>query len=204
MSLQDAETGESRHQIGGLNAMSQQILAFDANAPVVGLIQGIQEQRKVVNLWYPSRGSRLISLEGHEHDVTSLKFSPDGKFLASGDRSGVIHIWNLENQSILQSLQEDGVVRTLAWSPDGTRLASGANVDITEPLTVKIWNPMEGSLVKKLDAPGNLVLEVTFAPSGKELAAAFGNGVVRVWNIAGNQSWSFKRTPKATAGPGRK
>lgn len=96
--------------------------------------------------------------------------------------------------------KEDGAVRSLAWSPDGSQLASGAHVDITQPLAMKIWDPTNASLIKKFDVPGsNYILQLVFSPSGKELAAAFGNGQVRVWEVATQASWSFKRTPKATA-----
>ena len=32
----------------------------------------------------------------HSNDVISLSFSPDGRFLASGDRNGEIIIWSTE------------------------------------------------------------------------------------------------------------
>lgn len=41
-------------------------------------------------------GSLLRSLDGHKGQVTTLEFSPDGRYLASGGTDGVVIIWGVE------------------------------------------------------------------------------------------------------------
>ena len=38
----------------------------------------------------------LQILEGHQHNITSVAYSPDGKFIASGSYDYTVRIWNLE------------------------------------------------------------------------------------------------------------
>jgi WD40 repeat protein len=64
----------------------------------------------------------------------------------------------------------------LAFSPDGTRLAS-AGAD----QTVRIWNPSRGREVLAPPGAGGRVHGVAFSPDGGRLAATTADGIVRVW-----------------------
>jgi WD40 repeat protein len=68
--------------------------------------------------------------------VTTLAFSSDGAYLASGHVDGVIHVWDLESGHELKArLGHDGAVGAVAFSPDGTVIASGG-----ADATVKLWD----------------------------------------------------------------
>jgi serine/threonine protein kinase len=73
--------------------------------------------------------------------------------------------------------QAPGEVRSLAWSPDGTRLALGLNDS-----TVRIWDAATGSEQFKLDEDEFPVLRVAWSPNGRRLAFGGDDGVVRIWN----------------------
>src|SRR5438552_2055208 len=67
---------------------------------------------------------------GHNMEVTSLAFAPDGTSLASGTRSdgfdGHVRVWRVQDIALVKSFtlfQED--VFSLAFSPDGNYLAEG-------------------------------------------------------------------------------
>src|SRR5262245_35657531 len=54
-----------------------------------------------------------------------LAFSPDGKVLASGDRTSAVHLWDVGTGQRLNTLVgHTAPVHALAFAPDG-RLASG-------------------------------------------------------------------------------
>lgn len=96
-----------------------------------------------------------------DHDVggvCSLIYSPNGRMVASGCYDRIIRLWDAESGSLIRELVDDEVqlrsdsgvvhldsgrsidtdmyaVRTLAFSPDGSILASGRNDGI-----IRLWN----------------------------------------------------------------
>jgi len=69
--------------------------------------------------------------------VLSVAFSPDGMTLASGDRDGMVILWDTASGEQLRAL--DGHmdwVSSVAFSPDGLTLASGSYRDGTIVLWV--------------------------------------------------------------------
>jgi WD40 repeat protein len=69
-------------------------------------------------------GGRLTTLEGHEHVVNCVSWSPDGRTIASGDSSGTVLLWDAETWEPIGTLEghPEGLLG-LAWSPDGSTLA---------------------------------------------------------------------------------
>jgi glucose repression regulatory protein TUP1 len=59
--------------------------------------------------------------------VTSVIFSPDGKFLAAGSLDTVVRIWDAETGQLLDKLKgHKDSVYSVAFSPDGKFLVSGS------------------------------------------------------------------------------
>ena len=69
-------------------------------------------------------------------------------------------------------------VNAVAFSPDGTRVASGS-----DDYTVRIWEVATGKELLAIDQPG-FVTGVAFAPSGAQVAAANTDGSVEIWDAA--------------------
>jgi WD40 repeat protein/tRNA A-37 threonylcarbamoyl transferase component Bud32 len=141
---------------------------------------------QTVRLWDVSSGRLLASLEHpgqmwaeavQPGQIWSVAFHPSGKRLATGDKSGLIFIWNLEEQKQLVTLRGHSLgVRSLAFSPDGRTLVSGS-----EDRTIRVWQAATGNeLVCLKDLPHE-VNSVAFSRDGKYLAAALHDGSVRLW-----------------------
>jgi WD40 repeat protein len=82
------------------------------------------------------------------------------------------------NGLFVTSYRQMGGVYALAWSPDGTRIASTSDV-------VQVWNPTTG---KKLlwytpstTGSGN-ILGVAWSPDGTRIASTGADGTVQVWS----------------------
>jgi len=83
-------------------------------------------------------------LRGHDNDITCLKISPSGRFIASGQKthSGFVAdiiIWDFEEKREVSRLSMHKVaVNSLDFSPDGRFLASVGGID--DKNTLIIWD----------------------------------------------------------------
>jgi len=121
------------------------------------------------------------------HNV--LAFSPDGQFLADGkhiqNRVDLykVHIGDAPRLERVRKIKGHGAmntVRSVAWSSDGTQLASAGLDDV-----VIIWDPLTGE--EKRRFPGLVGVEaLTFLPEGSSLAMAGPGSLVRIWDIKNN------------------
>jgi WD40 repeat protein len=111
--------------------------------------------------------------------IDSLAFSPDGKYLVTGDSQGRVQIWNaLTGQEILLLLDHSGGVRSVVWSPDGKTIASGG-----DDQTVKLWDVHSGECLLTLAGHNSLVKSVTWSPDGKTIASGGDDQTVKLWDV---------------------
>ncbi len=90
-----------------------------------------------------------------------------------------------------------GSVLGVAFSPDGTRLATAGSDG-----TARIWDVMTGEVLHILAGHTDWVRAVAFSPDGTQLATAGDDGTARIWDADAGQSdllmASFTRTSTAS------
>jgi WD40 repeat protein len=109
-----------------------------------------------------------------------MAFSPDGVTLATGHYDGEIRLWNTQNGELRQVLATSGVVESLAFSPDGSLLASGEGTGSNQ---VRLWDIEVGQLVRILDSHERPVVSLAFSPDGRQLASGDYAGTVWLWGV---------------------
>ena len=83
-----------------------------------------------VKLWDVATRKEIANLEGHPtpysypYMVFSLAFSPDASTLASGSQDGTVRLWDVATRKKIATLVHLDHVISLAFSPEGTRLAA--------------------------------------------------------------------------------
>jgi WD40 repeat protein len=135
-----------------------------------------------VRVWDALTGNELRVIRGalwdYESSVFAVAFSPDATQVATRDNSeNTIHVCSLETgqESAVLRGHEDWIQR-VAFSPDGTRLASGSTIG-----TIRIWDPAIGEEVAVLRGQERIVQSLAFDPTGRRLAAAPWR-VVQLWD----------------------
>ncbi|QIR40780.1 NACHT domain-containing protein [Tolypothrix sp. PCC 7910] len=110
--------------------------------------------------------------------VRSVAFSPDGKFLATGDNYGAIRLWQVaDGKELLLCKGHSNRVNSVAFSQDGKTLASG------EYQTITLWDIATGKSLKIFQGHTGWVQSLCFSRDGISLASGSRDQTVKLWNI---------------------
>ncbi len=109
--------------------------------------------------------------------VQSLVFSPDGRYLASGEYR-MVKLW-VREPNLPQFTLGAEPATALAVSPDGKTIATAGKDHI-----IRLWDGASGHALKELACHTDTVQALRFSPDNKRLASASADKTLRVWDIA--------------------
>jgi len=134
-----------------------------------------------------------------------MDVSRDGKFIAVGDLTGRLDVWGTDGDFIANLRPGGARILSIAFSPDGKRLASSDRNRV-----VRFWSTADWREAYSFNVPADheelCPEQITFSPSGRHLLINSGE-IMAVWDIDG-KSWIWdqagiefgKRLPVAFSG----
>lgn len=125
------------------------------------------------------------SIPGHTEAVIAVRFSPDGRNLASGSGDTTVRFWDISTETPLHTCEaHKHWILSIAWSPDGKKLASGCKNG-----RVCVWDPCTGKQIgHTLVGHKQWITWLSWQPLHENpecslLASASKDGTVNIWDI---------------------
>lgn len=131
-----------------------------------------------LTFWAPGRTSPV---RRHEWQGSTLviAWSPDGRYIATGDQDATIHFWITASGRDLQMHGYPLKVRELAWNPRSRYLATGGGD------TIVIWDCSgrgpEGTRPLMLQGHAGPIVSLAYQRAGPLLASTGRDGLTAVW-----------------------
>ncbi|ETO32859.1 WD-40 repeat protein [Reticulomyxa filosa] len=125
-------------------------------------------------------GFELVKvLQGHYSIVNSVRFSADGRKVASASYDHTIQIWNAISGKQLHIFRgHTDQVFSVRFSPDGYTVVSCSRDE-----TIRLWDINTGNEIKKIKKDSNIVYDVDFSPDGKYIVSGSQDNTIRLWDI---------------------
>jgi WD40 repeat protein/type II secretory pathway predicted ATPase ExeA len=127
-----------------------------------------------------------ILFKGHTAGVTSVAFSPGGRYALTGSADKTARLWDVTSgKEIRQFLGHADAVLSVAFSPDGRYVLTGSADKI-----VQLWDMATGQKVRQFLGHTDSVASVAFSPDGKYVLTGSGRAVTssadrtaRLWDV---------------------
>ncbi len=160
-----------------------------------------------LTLFDAQSGEILATFDGHASTVQVVQFSPNGRLLASVDRTHVLKLWDVVGRremgtsaaggssdpawtiggrslrSLVHALPSDSQLNYgVAWSPTVRHMASWQARS-----RVAIWEVDTGNITVSLRGHTHGVNSIAWSPDGHRVATASSDQTVRVWDPSSGQ-----------------
>jgi WD40 repeat protein len=159
---------------------------------------------QTVHIWSARTGRTIAKIDMHMGPTDSaggVSWSPDGRYLACGKTREVRIYDSATRESVLiykehtEKHRESGDilphsdwVGTVAWSPDGTCIASAGWQ------TIHVWDARTGATLATYIDHKESIRDITWSPDSQYIASASNDGTVHIWEArTGTRLFTYDR-----------
>jgi WD40 repeat protein len=122
--------------------------------------------------------------------IRLVAWGPDGAYLAGERDDGTLYIWNPDDGRVLQQwTRHPSTIMALAWSPQGSRIASGgrggpeAGTPSVPGGELFVWDVQRGESLHLFADPSRMVSAVAWGASDDLLISGGSDGCLRWWDV---------------------
>lgn len=132
-------------------------------------------------IWDRRNGRQHLALEPDPPNPAAVTFSPDSRYCASGSRSGIVTIYDLQTAREVQRLEAHSAwAYQRAFSQDGGHLATAGFDGV-----IRTWDWRRGIRLREFTSTSvsDGFWSVAFSPDGRRLAGGTGESTVVIWDL---------------------
>ena len=179
-----AQNAAQVDRLGEMGVASLRKVVFSPDGETFATGEG-NEADFGVDIWQAPGGDLRQSMTGFSGIVWDLAYSPDGQRIvtAADDQGGQhLRIWDAADGRELITVDGPPTTSSLAFSPDGARLAVGGLSGWPQGV-IWVYDTTTWKMVQLLIAPGQNVTALLFNRDGSRLISSGTDGNIRVWSM---------------------
>ena len=121
-----------------------------------------------------------LVLRGHKRGVSCVRFSPDGRLIASSSADATVRIWSASTGAHLNTLEGHlAGISALSWGPDSKTLATGS-----DDKSIRLWDVSTGKPhPHPLTGHHNYIYSLAFNSKGNILVSGSYDEAVYLWDV---------------------
>jgi WD40 repeat protein len=138
----------------------------------------------IMILWDLTHGNVVKIFVGHDNQVTSVAFSPNGKYALSGSVDNTLKLWDISSGKEIRTFKgHDDAVQSVAFSPDGKYALSGSDDN-----TLKLWDISSGKEIRSFIGHKRSVVSVAFSSDGNYALSGSWDKTLKLWDISSGRN----------------
>jgi WD40 repeat protein len=149
------------------------------SAPTASIVTASHD--RTARLWDAETGRPIGEpLRGHDEDVWSAAFSPDGRRIVTASHDGTARLWDAETGRPIgePGTGHEGWVKSAAFSPDGRRILT-ASFD----KKARLWDAKTGRSIGEPLEHEDVLERAAFSPDGRRIVTASNDNTAWLWTI---------------------
>lgn len=155
-------------------------------------------QTGTLQLWHLTTQTKQ-TLSTPVPGIQAVAWSPNNQQIALIDTQGTFYLYDVGTLSNANGgtypplLNHYGLVgeNVLAWSPDGTHIATQLNTPATQPPLLRIWDVYADQGAASILINAASITTLVWSPNGQYLAALDASGTLQVWDSQQNYQSVF-------------
>ena len=156
----------------------------------------------VILVWFVATQNTIAQTKLYDlsHNGLSVDFSPDGKYLATGDGGGDVELWEASNGENIYRHSIGGAIRGIAFSPDGKFIVADGVNGRANVIRLRTSDGKEVQRTNIID-DAKSINAVAYSPDDIHVAIGDDTGRAYLWNVNRDEwkGWRYSRVDELYA-----